>query len=495
MTERGYYLMTGRGLSIHREDCPLVGQPTRWHWKGPFGREAAYAFLQGQTPTVVGGIQTCDNTCVERGVEPPEADSRGWAADQAIALAERQFSQPHSAERPLVALQLAWFAVVQTMQDLTGYARTGLGGLHAMSPETVTQPDQPFSQFVEPALLARLRALGEAIDGVKFEDAGSLKDFDGASAIRDARLFVDDAPARFDRMAVPVAGPQPGADRLMAMTSDDGLVTQLVRTDMYSHFAIRRDGDWVPLDDLAVLEDLAFVGTTSRALDVWDSCEAAGLHISIKHFPSSIDGPFWPDPIPIDDDEFIYDEETGEYQRPEGVIEEDLYLHEFLGPDKQSVRLDYKDTLRTDPGTGVQSRSALDSCVKTIAGFLNARGGTLLIGVADDGTVHGIEGDYASRPNPDKELRDWFEEHVHVAVSISMTDEAASLVRTQIHHVRGRDICRVQVAPSAVPVHAEIPVPRPGEPGQQQFFVRIGRGTRPLAPGDQEQYIAQRWSD
>lgn len=392
-----------------------------------------------------------------------------------------------------MALQLAWFAVVQTMQDLAEYARPGLGDVHGMSPEAVTQPDQPFNQLVDPALLVRLRALGEAIDGVRFEESAVLKDFDGASAIRDVRMFVDDAPTRFERIAVPVSGPKPGADRLMAMTSDDGLVMQLVRTDMHSHFATRGEGDWVPLDDLAVLEDLAFVGTTSRAVDIWDSCEAAGLHISIKHYPSSIDGPFWPDPVLIDDDEFIYDEETGEYHRPEGVIEEDLYLLEFLGPDRQSARLDYMDTLGTDPETGAQSRPALDRCVKTIAGFLNARGGTLLIGVADDGSVCGIEGDYASRPNLDAEPRDWFEKHVRAAVSISMTDEAASLLRTQIHHVRGHDICRVQVAPCAVPVHAEIPVPRPGRPGKQQFFVRIGRSTRPLASGDQEQYIAQRW--
>jgi len=37
--------------------------------------------------------------------------------------------------------------------------------------------------------------------------------------------------------------------------------------------------------------------------------------------------------------------------------------------------------------------------LKTIAAFLNsAEGGTLLIGVADDGTIHGIESDYATLP-------------------------------------------------------------------------------------------------
>ena len=35
--------------------------------------------------------------------------------------------------------------------------------------------------------------------------------------------------------------------------------------------------------------------------------------------------------------------------------------------------------------------------LKTVAAFLNSYdGGTLLIGVADDGTVHGLDADYAS---------------------------------------------------------------------------------------------------
>ena len=32
--------------------------------------------------------------------------------------------------------------------------------------------------------------------------------------------------------------------------------------------------------------------------------------------------------------------------------------------------------------------------MKTVAGFLNARGGTLLVGVQDDGAITGIEADY-----------------------------------------------------------------------------------------------------
>lgn len=283
-------------------------------------------------------------------------------------------------------------------------------------------------------------------------------------------------------------------DGLMAMTSDDGLVRKLVRTDPDHGFVIRRNGAWAPLTDMAELEDLAFVGATDRAIDVYDSCDAAGLHIPIKHYPPSINGPYWPDPVIIDDDEFIYDEETGEYHRPEGVVEEDLYLHEFLGPDKQSGRLAYEPTFCADFTWGKRSPDAEARCVKTIAGFLNSTGGgTLLIGVTDDGSVHGIEGDYASRPDPKENPRDWFQEHLRITVSHALGEAAAEKAQSQLHHLRGHDICRVQVGPSDTPVHAVVSGRRPEDLIRSEFFVRIGKKSRAMDPTAKEQYIAQRW--
>ena len=47
--------------------------------------------------------------------------------------------------------------------------------------------------------------------------------------------------------------------------------------------------------------------------------------------------------------------------------------------------------------------------MKTVAAFANAQGGTLLIGVGDDGTVLGLEPDYQSLRDGD---RDKFELHL-----------------------------------------------------------------------------------
>ena len=62
--------------------------------------------------------------------------------------------------------------------------------------------------------------------------------------------------------------------------------------------------------------------------------------------------------------------------------------------------VEFKSTLRINLHTGQPDEKMHLSALKTIAGFLNAKGGTLLIGVADDGEVLGIGAD--GFPNEDK---------------------------------------------------------------------------------------------
>lgn len=62
--------------------------------------------------------------------------------------------------------------------------------------------------------------------------------------------------------------------------------------------------------------------------------------------------------------------------------------------------VEFKATLRINLHTGQPDEKMHLAALKTIAGFLNAKGGTLLIGVADDGEVLGISAD--GFPNEDK---------------------------------------------------------------------------------------------
>ena len=55
--------------------------------------------------------------------------------------------------------------------------------------------------------------------------------------------------------------------------------------------------------------------------------------------------------------------------------------------------LEFKETLEYDTQNKGKNKDILLSSLKTIAGFLNAEGGTLLIGVDDSGKTKGIERD------------------------------------------------------------------------------------------------------
>jgi hypothetical protein len=169
---------------------------------------------------------------------------------------------------------------------------------------------------------------------------------------------------------------------------------------------------------------------------------------------------------------------------------------DLLGPDRESTHLEYKATLRTHADSGETFKPLETASLKTIAAFMNSReGGTLLIGVADDGTVHGLESDYASRSKTDQDPRDWFLQHLANIISTSMGDAAATLVRPQIHQVNGGEVCRVQVDPAGFPVDAKVIIQKPGGPKETrtEFYVRIANGTKALDAVEREKYIAGRW--
>jgi hypothetical protein len=56
----------------------------------------------------------------------------------------------------------------------------------------------------------------------------------------------------------------------------------------------------------------------------------------------------------------------------------------------ESDFLEFKESLSLDKKTNTKEKYLETSCLKTIAGFLNAKGGTLLIGVSDNGDIIGI---------------------------------------------------------------------------------------------------------
>ena len=132
-----------------------------------------------------------------------------------------------------------------------------------------------------------------------------------------------------------------------------------------------------------------------------------------------------------------------------------------------------------------------------MAAFLNNReGGTLLVGVADDGTVLGLEPDYLTLRKEGKVDADLFQLALTQAVLNAVGAAAATNVTTRIHTIDGRDLCRVHVKPCGHPVHAEVTiVDKQGQHAKKRiFYVRMNNGTRAIDnEAEVEKYIAGRW--
>jgi type I restriction enzyme R subunit len=186
------------------------------------------------------------------------------------------------------------------------------------------------------------------------------------------------------------------------------------------------------------------------------------------------------------------------YGKPKVAWQQHCPIGELLGPPpREGAHLEYKSTLRTRADTGELFKPLQTTTLKTVAAFLNSReGGTLLIGVADDGSVFGLDSDYATLRKPGKDDRDLFGLHLNQALINSVGMAAAANVGQEILEVGDKDLCRVHVRPSTFPVEANVvEVDKNGQHVKKTvFYGRFGNGTRPITdPAERDRYIAQVW--
>lgn len=151
----------------------------------------------------------------------------------------------------------------------------------------------------------------------------------------------------------------------------------------------------------------------------------------------------------------------------------------------ESATLEFKSSARWDMKQNQQNKVMEDVIAKTVAAFLNsATGGTLLIGVDDDGQVVGLAHDYKTmgkKPN-----RDGYENWLTTLLLNHFGKDAAPFVRLSFHDMAGLDVCRL-VAISA---------PRPCyvTDGQgEHLFVRTNNSTRQLTTKEAVDFCKHRW--
>ncbi len=151
----------------------------------------------------------------------------------------------------------------------------------------------------------------------------------------------------------------------------------------------------------------------------------------------------------------------------------------------ESKTLEFKSTLRWSLKEDRQDDKGVTHAVlKTIAAFLNTEGGDLLIGVADDGRVVGIERDQL-------ESDDKFMRHLAQVVRNGLGDRAGTCIDPKTQIVSGTTVCVVSCQRSPEPVFLKWKGMEASPDGD--FFVRSGPGTVKLAPESANEYIRTRF--
>jgi hypothetical protein len=144
----------------------------------------------------------------------------------------------------------------------------------------------------------------------------------------------------------------------------------------------------------------------------------------------------------------------------------------------ETATLEFKSSLRWNIKTQKNDPNIENAVLKTIAAFCNTNGGELLIGVADDKSILGI--DHDGFPNDDR-----FQLHLRNILVERLIPSVADLVRYEMVSIDGKKICHVTCNQSK---KRGIWL-RNNNAGPERFYVRVGPSSTELAPPEAVEYI------
>jgi len=145
----------------------------------------------------------------------------------------------------------------------------------------------------------------------------------------------------------------------------------------------------------------------------------------------------------------------------------------------ESDAVELKSTLRTNLHTGAADKRIELAVLKTLAGFLNTDGGTLIIGVSDDGTPVGIKTD--GFPSEDK-----MSLHLVNIVKDRMGPEAMTAMNIHFDDYEDNRVMVVRCKRSSGPVYVK-------DDNVERFYIRTGPSTTELTLSQAQSYIKQRF--
>ncbi len=153
----------------------------------------------------------------------------------------------------------------------------------------------------------------------------------------------------------------------------------------------------------------------------------------------------------------------------------DELLAAIRGGENES--LEFKSTLRWNLKANKPGKEIELAALKTIAAFMNSEGGSLIVGLGDDGSILGIEADRFG--NEDKFLL-----HFNNLIKQHIGLEFSKYISFCIIRIEDKSIFVVDCRKAELPVYVK-------HGDDEDFYVRVGPGTRKLPMSAAMQYLAK----
>ncbi|HAJ37095.1 MAG TPA: hypothetical protein DCL15_15555, partial [Chloroflexi bacterium] len=145
--------------------------------------------------------------------------------------------------------------------------------------------------------------------------------------------------------------------------------------------------------------------------------------------------------------------------------------------------IEFKASLMWDYRKQSVNKELHEPVMKNLVGFMNSRGGLLLIGVDDEGSVLGIEPDLKTLRKPGV---DGFENVFNVAFGNMVGMEYRPFVTLTFPVLEDKTICAISVRPSTHPAYLRYQ-------GKEEFYLRTGNSSNALGVSAAVQYIQSRF--
>lgn len=145
----------------------------------------------------------------------------------------------------------------------------------------------------------------------------------------------------------------------------------------------------------------------------------------------------------------------------------------------ETAEVEFKSTLRFNLHTGEKDTRIEFAVLKTIAGFLNTQGGTLVIGLADDGTPSGIKIDKF-------DSEDKMNLHLANLITGRIGPQHMMNIHPRFEDCDSKRVMLVECEKSRIPVFIK-------EGNNEKFFIRTGSSTTELNASQAHDFIKQRF--